>query len=423
MPAVVWIHGGGWRKGDKAGVEQTAKAFVDKGYTFFSINYRFVPDVTVKEMAGDVAKAIRWVRDTAQSFGGDPNWIIVMGHSAGAHLAALVCTDEKYLKAEKLSLANIKACVPIDVSVYDIPKRLNDGGEVSPETFKAVFGDKIDLQRDLSPVTHIAMGKSIPPFLILHVADRPDTKAQSQWFAEKLEKASVPANVYAAEGKTHETIGSELGSPEDKPTQAVLDFLNKSVLDGSVVMRRHNGDLLRWSREDQLARVARGGFSDEETNRAIEIATKLISEGANVNVRAGPQEETPLFPAVHEGAVPMVKFFLSQKVDVSLRDWCGSTVLHTAAWYGRVEPMRLLLAAGADANVADVDGDTPLHRVLLPDTSGLGPDLAERQAIVQMLTKAGAKATTLNKAGKSPLDMAIELKEQSLINALKAVQK
>src|SRR6476620_5647491 len=70
---VVWIHGGGWRQGDKRGVEQKPQAFVDKGYVFISTNYRFVPQVSVKEMTGDVARAIRWAHDHAKEYGGNPN--------------------------------------------------------------------------------------------------------------------------------------------------------------------------------------------------------------------------------------------------------------------------------------------------------------------------------------------------------------
>lgn len=224
-PIVFWIHGGGWKAGDKASVQKKPQAFVDKGFVFVSTNYRFVPSVTVKEMTSDIAKAIRWVHDHAQDFGGDPKSIFVMGHSAGAHLAALVCTDDRYLRAEGLPLSIIKGCVPVDVSVYDIPKRLKDGGAVPPATFKAIFGDTEQSQQDLSPVTHVAKGKNIPPFLILHVADRPDTKAQSQWFADKLKEGGVSAKVVAAEGKTHGTINSDLGVPDDKPTQELFGFL------------------------------------------------------------------------------------------------------------------------------------------------------------------------------------------------------
>ncbi|HZK82401.1 MAG TPA: alpha/beta hydrolase, partial [Humisphaera sp.] len=171
-PVVVWIHGGGWRAGSKAGMQNKPQTFVDKGFVFVSTTYRFLPNVTVKQMTGDIAKAIRWVHEHAKEFGGDPDTIFVMGHSAGAHLAALVCTDDSYLKAEGLSLSIIRGCVPVDVSVYDIPKRLKDGGSVSPAALTAIFGETEELQRDLSPAAHVAKGKHIPPFLILYVADR-----------------------------------------------------------------------------------------------------------------------------------------------------------------------------------------------------------------------------------------------------------
>jgi arylformamidase len=228
-PVVLWIHGGGWRAGDKMGVQKKPQAFVDKGFVFVSTNYRFVPNVTVKEMTGDIAKAICWIHDHASEYGADPKSIFVMGHSAGAHLAALVCTDDRYLKAEGLPLSIIKGCVPVDVSVYDIPKRLKDNGSVPPATFKAVFGESEEAHRDLSPVTHVAKGKNIPAFLILHVADRPETKAQSHWLADKLKEAGVPAQVVAAEGTTHGTINANLGKSGDRPTEEMWKFLSVAL--------------------------------------------------------------------------------------------------------------------------------------------------------------------------------------------------
>ncbi|HEX8914442.1 MAG TPA: alpha/beta hydrolase [Humisphaera sp.] len=228
-PIVVWVHGGGWKAGDKGAVQKKPQAFTTRSYVFVSTTYRFVPDVKVKAMAGDVARAIRWCRDHAAEIGGDPDRVVVMGHSAGAHLAALVCTDDAYLKAEGMPLSAVKACVPVDVSVYDIPKRLADGGSVAPATFTATFGESAEAQRDLSPAAHVAKGKDIPPFLILHVADRADTKAQSHWFAGRLTAAGVPATVVAAEGKTHGTIGSDLGVDGDGPTRAVFEFLENAV--------------------------------------------------------------------------------------------------------------------------------------------------------------------------------------------------
>ena len=87
--------------------------------------------------------------------------------------------------------------VPVDVSVYDIPRRLKEAGSVPPATFKAVFGEAEEAHRALSPVAHVAAGKGIPPFLILHVASRAETKVQSHGFADKL-KAAVEANTVDA---------------------------------------------------------------------------------------------------------------------------------------------------------------------------------------------------------------------------------
>lgn len=237
-PVVVWIHGGGWQRGDKSDIAAKPWAFVDRGFVFVSINYRFVPNVKMKEIAEDVAKAIRWSHDHAKKYGGDPDTMFVMGHSAGASLTALVCTDDRYLKAEGLSPSILKGCVPVDGDAYDVPMQV---GSVEPrrsESFKSKFGDAAS-QKDLSAVTYIAEGKNIPPFLILHVADPygaarlsrsgsaccPETDVQSQRLAKALQEIGVSAKVYAAEGKNHTTLDAELGLPDDKPTAVLFEFL------------------------------------------------------------------------------------------------------------------------------------------------------------------------------------------------------
>ena len=223
-PVVLWIHGGGWTMGDKKSAEPKAQAFVDKGYVLVAANYRFVPHVNLKEMTGDIAKSIRWIHEHIAEHGGNGNEIFVMGHSAGAHLAALVCTDDRYLKAEGLSLGILKGCVPVDVSMYDVPKRFKEIPPKSKDVYAVAFGDSDEMHRELSPVAHIAKGKHIPPFLILHVADRPETKEQSHWLADKLKEANVAARVIAAEGTNHGTINTNLGKAGDPPTEAMWEF-------------------------------------------------------------------------------------------------------------------------------------------------------------------------------------------------------
>jgi arylformamidase len=228
LPVVVWIHGGGWRRGDRADMQKKPQAFVDKGFVLVSISYRFVPNVTVDQIAGDVAKAIRWTHDQAKDYGGDPNTIIVMGHSAGAQLAALVCTDDRYLKAEKLPLSIIKACVPVDGDTYDVPMQIKTVEEKRAKSYRMTFGDEAS-QKNLSSVTHVAKGKNIPPFLILHVADHPETKAQSQRLVKVLQGAGISAKAYPAEGKNHTTINNDLGLADDRPTQEMWEFLGTAL--------------------------------------------------------------------------------------------------------------------------------------------------------------------------------------------------
>ena len=82
-PVVFWIHGGGWQMGDKSEIQLKPRAFTDRGFVFVSINYRLLPDVAMGAIVGDVARAMRWVHDHIAEFGGDPDRILVMGHSAG----------------------------------------------------------------------------------------------------------------------------------------------------------------------------------------------------------------------------------------------------------------------------------------------------------------------------------------------------
>jgi arylformamidase len=229
-PIVFWIHGGGWQKGDKTEMNAKPQAFTDKGYVFATTNYRFIPNATMQQLAGDVAKSIRWVYDHAAEYGGDPRTIFVMGWSAGAQLAALVCTDDKYLKAERLALTNIKGCVPVDADTFYPALQIDTvearPGAKRPSSYRIKFPEGND--RELSSVLYVQKDKGIPPFLILHIGGRPQsgTAIQAQVLANALVVAEIPVQVVAADGKTHYTLDSDLGVPGEVSTKAVFDFLD-----------------------------------------------------------------------------------------------------------------------------------------------------------------------------------------------------
>jgi arylformamidase len=233
LPVVFWIHGGGWQTGDKSSVQVKPQFFNDKGYVFVSTNYRLLPNVEMGSINRDIARSIHWVHDHVAEYGGDPQRILVMGHSAGAQLAALVCTDDRYLKAEGLSLSIIKGCVPVDGDTYDIPaiietaetRRRVHGLPQAKVGHREKFGITPEKHRDFSAVTHVAKGKGIPPFLLVYVAEHPDTSSQALRFGAALKEAGVPVTMFGGRETTHNKINADLGVADDPGTKAMLEFL------------------------------------------------------------------------------------------------------------------------------------------------------------------------------------------------------
>lgn len=236
LPVVFWIHGGGWQGGDKAEVYSKPQVFNAKGFILVSTNYRLLPNVDMATLTRDVAKAIRWVHDHIGEHGGDPKRLLIMGHSAGAQLAALLCTDERYLKEEGLSFAIIKGCVPVDGDTYDIPAMIEvaelryrlHGLPLPKMGHRIKFGNDPAKHKDFSAVTHVGKGKGIPPFLILYVANHPDVTAQALRLGNVLKAAEVPVTLFGAKETTHTRINADLGRADDPATAALFAFMEKT---------------------------------------------------------------------------------------------------------------------------------------------------------------------------------------------------
>jgi acetyl esterase/lipase len=233
LPVVFWIHGGGWQTGDKSMVALKPKAFTEAGFVFVSINHRLLPNVEMDAITRDVANALGWVHRNIATHGGDPNKLLVMGHSSGGQLAALMCTDDRYAKAEGFALTSIKGCVPVDADTFDIPAII-EVAETRARVHRLPlptyghrqkFGNDPAKHRDFSAVTHVARNKGIPPFLILHIAGHPDTTAQARRLAAVLTGAAVSARVVAAREATHASINDNLGAPGDRVTAEVMAFV------------------------------------------------------------------------------------------------------------------------------------------------------------------------------------------------------
>jgi acetyl esterase/lipase len=228
-PVMIMIHGGGWRAGDKANAgvaEVKSRHFVAAGYVFVSINYRLSPAVVHPVHVQDVAKAVAWVHTNIARHGGDPDRLFLIGHSAGAHLAALVASDERRLKAEGKDLGILKGVVLLDGAAYDLPDQMKrrDIAPAGGATYEIAFGKDETAWADASPRLHVAAGKGIPPFLVFYTP-RPTAGPQSNNLADTLVKAGVPARAFLAADKDHGGIMACIGQPGDPYTRLVMEFL------------------------------------------------------------------------------------------------------------------------------------------------------------------------------------------------------
>ena len=131
----------------------------------------------------------------------------------------------------------IKGCVPVDGDTYDVPaiietaetRRRVHGQPRATYGHREKFGNDPGKHRDLSAVTHVAKDKGIPPFLIMHVAEHPDTGAQAQRLASVLQGAGVPVRVYGARESTHNKINADLGMPDNPGTRALFEFVGEAL--------------------------------------------------------------------------------------------------------------------------------------------------------------------------------------------------
>lgn len=229
-PVMVYVHGGGWSAGDKRNVGRKAEAFVDRGWVFVSANYRLTPDVAFPRHAEDLARAVAFVREEIGRVGGDPEQLFLMGHSAGAHLVALLGTDPRYLAAEGIGLADLRAVVPVDTQAYDIPRlaALSPGGLSA--VYRATFGEDPAFWSFASPITYVEADRGIPPFCVAYsggatAGESPRRRALSEAFVDALDASGVETRLVPAPEKTHGQINQELGMEGDPVTEAVFEFL------------------------------------------------------------------------------------------------------------------------------------------------------------------------------------------------------
>ena len=218
-PILAFIHGGGWSMGEATMVHALPDYARRHDLTLASISYRLVPHVSPREQAQDVVAAVAHLRRRHPG-----RRIVLLGHSAGAHLAALVGVDATYLDAVGLAPADLAGVVLLDGAGYDATGDRGGGlsGRVLDRLYADAFGDQAAA---LSPTLLVRAGQAYPPFLIFHIQSRADSRCQSQALAEALRAAGGRAEVVVAPADSHRNINVEFGIAGDAEGERAARFI------------------------------------------------------------------------------------------------------------------------------------------------------------------------------------------------------
>lgn len=228
-PVVLFIHGGGWTRGDKSEVGAQPKLFNEAGVVLVSIDYRLSPAFRHPAHVDDVAAGIAWAKKSISTFGGDGTKLVVMGHSAGSHLAALAVTDPQPLAKHQLKLSDVRAAISLDGSAFDIVDRIAQGSEKLAENCRRAFGESQESQQNASPLHHVKNGAGIPAFLLIYVKPDSLNHAQSKTFANQIKANGGQARLLHIDGKDHFSLHADLGTERDTAGKEILSFITDAT--------------------------------------------------------------------------------------------------------------------------------------------------------------------------------------------------
>lgn len=207
-PVIFMVHGGAWRTGDKANpkvVDNKLAYWLPKGYLFISVNYPMLPGTDPLGQAREVARALAFAQNQVEQYGGDGNRLVLMGHSAGAHLVALL--DAEPSLALGLGARPWRGAVALDSAAYDVAANMN---EPHLGLKDRAFGDDPDYWRRVSPSDQLQ--PQAPPLLLVCSSRRRQSCPQAEAFAEKANGLGISAKVLPQD-KSHGEINGDLGLP------------------------------------------------------------------------------------------------------------------------------------------------------------------------------------------------------------------
>lgn len=240
-PTLIFVHGGGWSKGDKdlkvAGADvygNIGRFFASQGIGAAVISYRLMPHVDWRAQALDVAKATAWVYEHIHEYRGDPDAIFLAGHSAGAQIASRVALDPTSLNSLGLSPRILCGVIPISGVGYDFLNEETYQFGKDQGTFRTLF-HKDDLtkkmRKKLSPIFFVK--EASPPFLILYAASDPkEMKHASQRLEKALISVGARTQIYSVPKMSHKSMILALSRSSKTPAALMMVFMRASSCGG-----------------------------------------------------------------------------------------------------------------------------------------------------------------------------------------------
>lgn len=228
-PVVLWVHGGGYHSGDKANqVRDKVARFNAEGWIFVSINYRLtVPgsasSARFPDHYDDVAAAVAWVHRSIGAYGGDPNRLALLGHSAGADIVANVADQPTYLAAHGLTMADLDCVGPLDTEGFDKVASVGDGESAQ---WKSALGNEPGYLTTTSATRFI--GDQRVPDTISVIRGTAGRRAIERAYLDRVADTEARAIAIDAAGLSHDEVNTRIGVPGDTVmTPALLRFLRE----------------------------------------------------------------------------------------------------------------------------------------------------------------------------------------------------
>lgn len=226
LPVIVFVHGGAWILGDKSTkIDDKIRLFHAQNYVLVSVNYRlssfFNTKVQYPSHPNDVADAVKWIYDHISAYGGNPDEMVLMGHSAGAQIVSLLGTSDDFLPKRGIALDKIKGIISNDTEGYDVTRMGSDGVKI----YRRIFGDSAEVWKNASPLHQISANKAYPKFLVI-TRGQAYRKTMSQEFVSALKSAGANAELISADPYSHFEANNKIGAENETViTPKILDFL------------------------------------------------------------------------------------------------------------------------------------------------------------------------------------------------------